>query len=356
MTPDGVVIVLSAYNGACHIEAQVESIQRQRRRDWVLLVRDDGSSDGTPALVEALARTDPRIRLVPSGGRNVGAVASFGALLAEAVAMDARHVFLADQDDVWLEDKLDRQLEALTRAEARLGSEVPILVHSDLVVVDDRLQRIHPSFLQYQSGLATPTGLSLRTLLAQNLVTGCATAVNRALLRLALPLPDVVMHDWWLAQCAAGAGAVVSLPDALVLYRQHAANVVGASGFYGLVARALRSPAAWWERGGRNFVRGVRQAAMLRERLEGERLVPGRPERVHSGEGADLVARYATAFAGTASPLQRLRRVRALGVHPASRVPRLLYYLRVLLYERLRGNVEPARPAAQRSSSSTIGA
>ena len=319
-------------------------------------MRDDGSSDGTPALVEALAREDPRIRPLPAGGKNLGAVASFGALLAEAAAGGARYVFLADQDDLWLENKLGRQLEAMTSAEARFGSDVPILVHSDLAVVDDRLRPIDPSFLRYQSGLATPRGLSLRTLLAQNLVTGCATAINRALLRMALPLPDVVMHDWWLAQCAAGAGAVVSLPDALVLYRQHAANIVGARGFYGLVARALRSPPAWWERGGRNFVRGVRQAAMLRERLEGERLVAGRPEREHSGDGADLVARYAAAFAGTASPLQRLRQVRTMGVRPASRIPRLLYYLRVLLYQRLHGNVEPARAAPQRSSSSTIGA
>jgi rhamnosyltransferase len=353
---DVVVIVLSAYDGAQHIEAQIRSIQRQHHRDWLLLVRDDGSSDGTPALLEALAREDLRIRLVPSGGKNLGAVASFGALLAEAAAGDARYVFLADQDDLWLEDKLGRQLEAMTSAEVRFGADVPILVHSDLAVVDDRLQPIHPSFLRYQSGLTTPQRLSLRTLLAQNLVTGCATAVNRPLLRLALPLPDVVMHDWWLAQCAAGAGTIVSLPDTLVLYRQHAANVVGASGFYGLVGRALRSPAAWWERGGRNFVRGVRQAAVLRERLEGEGLVPGRPERERVGEAADLVARYAAAFAGAASALQRLRQVRALGVRPMSRIPRLLYYLRVLLYERLRGNVEPARAAPQRSNSSTIGA
>ena len=86
MKSDGAVIVLSAYDGARHIEAQIRSIQRQHHQDWLLLVRDDGSSDGTPALVEALAREDPRIRLVSSGGKNLGAVASFGALLAEAAA------------------------------------------------------------------------------------------------------------------------------------------------------------------------------------------------------------------------------------------------------------------------------
>jgi glycosyltransferase involved in cell wall biosynthesis len=330
MARNEVVIVLSAYNGARHIEEQIGSIQRQRLRDWVLLVRDDGSSDGTPALVGALAREDSRIRLVPSSGKNLGAVASFGALLAEAATLDPRWVFLADQDDVWVEEKLDRQLDAMVRAEERLGPEVPILVHSDLGVVDDRLQPIHRSFLRYQSGLATPAGLTLHTLLAQNLVTGAATAVNRALLRVALPLPDVVMHDWWLAQCAAAAGAVVSLPDALVLYRQHAANVVGARGFYGIVSCALRSPRQWWKRGGRNFVNGVRQVGMLRERLG----------RESGSRGADLTAHYEAVFTEGATPVQRLRRVLCLGVQPASWVPRLLFYLRVLLYDRLRKRSE----------------
>lgn len=329
MASDEVVIVLSAYNGARHIEEQIGSIQRQRRRDWVLLVRDDGSSDGTPALVAALAREDSRIRLVPSSG-NLGAVASFGALLAEAAALDPRFVFLADQDDVWVEEKLDRQADAMVRAEEQFGREVPILVHSDLRVVDDRLRPIHRSFLRYQSGLAIPAGLTLHTLLAQNLVTGAATAINRALLRLALPLPDVVMHDWWLAQCAAATGTVVALPDALVLYRQHAANVIGASGFYGLVGRALRSPRQWWKRGGLNFVKGVRQAGMLRERLG----------RESGSRGADLTARYEAVFAGGTTPAQRLRRVLGLGVRPASRVARLLFYLRVLLYDRLRKRSE----------------
>jgi rhamnosyltransferase len=330
MARDEVVIVLSAYNGARHIEEQIGSIQRQRRSDWVLLVRDDGSSDGTPALVGALARADSRIRLVSSSGKNLGAVASFGALLAEAAGLDPHCVFLADQDDVWVEEKLERQLEALVRAEERLGPEVPILVHSDLRVVDDRLRPIHRSFLRYQSGLATPAGLTLHTLLAQNLVTGAATAVNRALLRVTLPLPDVVMHDWWLAQCAAAAGTIISLPDALVLYRQHAANVVGATGFYGLVGRAVRSPGEWWRRGGRNFVNGVRQVGMLRQRLG----------RESGSRAAGLAADYEAVFAGGATPVQRLRRVLRLGVRPASRVPRLLFYLRVLLYDRLRKRSE----------------
>jgi hypothetical protein len=67
----------------------------------------------------------------------------------------------------------------------------------------------------------------LQTLLTQNFVTGCTIVVNRALLRAALPLPEVVMHDWWLALCAAVLGEILCCPGATVFYRQHDRNAAG---------------------------------------------------------------------------------------------------------------------------------
>jgi hypothetical protein len=111
------------------------------------------------------------------------------------------------------------------------GKKPPILVHLDLDVISEQLERIHPSFMGYQ-GLTHESRDPLRVLLTQNFVTGCATAINRPLLELATPLPvDVIMHDWWLALCAAACGRIEYLPHALFQYRQHDANQIEAEGF-----------------------------------------------------------------------------------------------------------------------------
>src|SRR3954469_3509114 len=96
------LILLSSFNGHKFILDQITSIRRQTYSDWTLLVRDDGSSDNTVALVESLARQDQRIRLLRDTKGNLGPAASFGVLLAQARDSDARYVALADQDDVWL--------------------------------------------------------------------------------------------------------------------------------------------------------------------------------------------------------------------------------------------------------------
>lgn len=83
-----VVIVMATYNGAAYVEEQVRSLQAQDHGDWTLLVRDDGSTDGTPDLVEAQARRDPRIVLLP-GDRRLGAIGNFGELLPSRLPDEA---------------------------------------------------------------------------------------------------------------------------------------------------------------------------------------------------------------------------------------------------------------------------
>lgn len=326
----GVYVVLSTYNGARYVVALIESVRRQTFRDWRLLVRDDGSSDATLEIVAELARQDPRISLLPPDGRNLRAPGSFGALLAAAREQGAGYVFLADQDDVWLEGKLDRLLAAMADAEARAGVGVPVLVYSDLAVVADDLRVIHPSFRRQQR-LPPPGEAALHTLLTQNVVTGCASLLNRALLDVVVPLPEsLAMHDWWIAQCAAATGRIVAVDEPTVLYRQHASNVVGAKGALALIGTALRRPRRWWARGVRGFFLGLRQAEALGRRLH------ERPLTAHGKASQELVARYCRAFApAAAAPLERLRTIRRLGPRPITRIPRLLYYVRVVLYGRL---------------------
>jgi hypothetical protein len=105
-------------------------------------------------------------------------------------------------------------------------------------------------------------------LLTQNFVTGCATVINRSLLELATPLPaDVIMHDWWLALCAAACGRIEYLPHALVRYRQHGANQIGAEGFSTMVNPLSEASGRRLSRSEYYVFGSIRHAALLGERV-----------------------------------------------------------------------------------------
>jgi len=146
-------------------------------------------------VVAEAARRDERIRFLRDTHGRLGAVGNFGELMRIAHAEGANYVFFSDQDDVWVSNKITDQLTYLKEMESRHGQKTPILVCSGLEVVSEQLERIHPSFMGYQ-GLTHESRDPLRVLLTQNFVTGCATAINRPLPELTIPLPaDVIMHD-----------------------------------------------------------------------------------------------------------------------------------------------------------------
>ncbi len=128
-------------------------------------------------------------------------------------------------------DAFPRPCARIKAAEEELGSGAPILAHTDLVVVDENLQAIAPSFWSY-SNLNPYCGSRLNRLLIQNVVTGSATMVNGALARLASPIPqEAVLHDWWLALIASALGRIEAIPERTVLYRQHGRNCLGATSY-----------------------------------------------------------------------------------------------------------------------------
>lgn len=255
-------IVLSTFNAGRYLAEQVESIRAQVASNWRLYVRDDGSSDDTPTQIARFAAVDRRITVLSDNAGNLGASASFGALLSRTLEQGEAYVFLSDQDDVWLPHKTERLLHAALEREGAVGPRIPLLVHSDLRVVSADLQPLHPSFLALQH--LDPHEDSRPTrLLFRNAVTGCAALVNGALLERSLPFPTVAMHDWWLAQCAALFGQIAYVDEPTVLYRQHRTNVLGARGIVGTLLRALRSP----RRSGRYFLNALDQLWELRRRI-----------------------------------------------------------------------------------------
>ena len=218
-------ILLAAYNGEKYIGQMIESILAQDFQDWQLVVSDDQSRDGTPAILEDYAKRYPdRIIHYRSGLHFGNAQGHFLHLLDRFP--DAPYIMFCDQDDVWHREKVSGTLEKMKEIEE---PSVPAVVHTDLRVVDGQLREMAPSFLAY-SGLSG-NRLELKHLLVQNVVTGCTMMVNRPLAELAnahRPEGAVLMHDWWLAMIGAALGKTGFWDQATIDYRQHGGNTVGA--------------------------------------------------------------------------------------------------------------------------------
>lgn len=223
MTPALTVeIVLCVYNGERFIAEQIRSIQGQTHQEWRLWIRDDGSSDDSLKVARQMAGKDERIHAFPCDAQRLGAGPGFGWLL-EHLPGEARYVFFSDADDVWLPEKIERSLTAMFRAEAQPG---PVLVHTDLVVTDERLQTLRGSLWSHLR--ITPEPVSLCRLLAHNVVTGPTMLINRPLLDLARPIPEgAAYQDTWIALVAAAFGRTVALYEPTVLYRRHESSSTG---------------------------------------------------------------------------------------------------------------------------------
>lgn len=233
-----VEILLAAYNGEAFVREQIESILAQTDASWHLTVSDDGSQDGTAAILDAYAARYPqKIRRVRAGRRFGCARDHFFWLMRQC---DADYIAFSDQDDVFYPHKMETLMRAMRDAQARLGEQTPILVFSDQTVTDARLETIAPSLMRYQK--QDVARFDYRGILMQNVVTGGAMMINRALSELAdrcAAPSETIMHDWWLAAVAARFGEIVYIDEPLCAYRQHGDNSVGAKDV-GSMAYVLR--------------------------------------------------------------------------------------------------------------------
>lgn len=222
--PPSIEILVATYNGERFLAPLLESLLAQSLTADIL-IRDDHSTDQTQAIIDTFIGVHPnRIRQVPHDGGPAGASRNFSNLLSAATA---DYVMLADQDDVWDHDKTAVCLAEMERMEGMVGRAAPVLVHTDLRVVDQDLKLLSPSLFDFQGLDRKRMGLS--DLLGQNVVTGCTAMLNRPLYRLASPVPaEAVMHDWWIALVAAGLGHIGFVDRPTLSYRQHDHNTLGA--------------------------------------------------------------------------------------------------------------------------------
>lgn len=223
-----VAILLAVYNGEKYLKEQIESILSQTFTDFKIIIRDDGSKDSSVSIIQDYCNKYPQKIFALNGKPTGGAAKNFAALLDHC---DEDYIMFCDQDDVWLPDKIEKTLAAMKAAEN--GGKTPVLVHTDLMVVDQNLTVISQSFFNFQQ--LKQNNVTLPRLLVQNYVTGCTIMINRALRQKCGNIPDeCIMHDWWLALIASLFGKVICINEATMLYRQHDDNQVGAKAAYGV--------------------------------------------------------------------------------------------------------------------------
>lgn len=221
-----IAILMATYNGRKYLGEQIDSILSQSSRQWHLYIHDDGSTDGTIELLNDYAEKHPEwvtILDYPSQG---GALQNFMSLLEK---VEADYYMFSDQDDVWHPTKVELSYQAMQEQEA-MHPDKPIIVHSDVRVVDGDLNLLHPSYREY--GHIYPDAVKDFKSCVINITLGCAMLFNRKARAVSLDRSwqHALMHDGWVTtRTFAENGIVYAMPEALLEYRNHGDNTVGAT-------------------------------------------------------------------------------------------------------------------------------
>jgi glycosyltransferase involved in cell wall biosynthesis len=216
-------VAMCTYNGAAHLPHQLASICRQTVTPDEIVICDDNSSDETPAMLQRYASETPLSIRVLSNSKRLGSTRNFDRVIH---ACGGEIIVLADQDDIWKENKLET-LRSAFLADADLG-----YVFSDGDVIDEQGKPIGLSM--WESLGFTPSSLAqgfesdaTLFLLKQNVVTGAAMAFRSSLVRVFGSIPQGWLHDHWIALMGSIFTKGQPISDRLILYRQHAAQQKG---------------------------------------------------------------------------------------------------------------------------------
>lgn len=219
-------VALCTCNGAKFLSAQLESVIAQSVLPKEIVVCDDRSDDNSWDILRNWAANvaEPlgiEVTLVRNTER-IGVTRNFE-LACSKLRTDL--ILLCDQDDIWLEKKIETLL-------AEFQDPGVMLVHSNAHLVGGELEDLGVNLFQAlrfskREKRLIREGRFIEIYCCRNLVTGAATAFRRSLLSVACPFPTEWVHDEWLAAMAASCGRIVMLPECLLMYRQHGNNTIG---------------------------------------------------------------------------------------------------------------------------------
>lgn len=216
---DNIAVAMSTYNGELYIEEQINSILQQKNVKVDLFIRDDGSKDKTLEILDSYTKKWNNIHVIK--GENLGVGNSFMELLY-SIGCEYEYYSFADQDDVWLPEKLNHGIEQIKE------EKVPCLYTSNQKLVDKDLNRLGMRFEK-------PPGIFYKQILCKNDVSGCTMVWNKDLQilltdtgrRPSKALLKNRLHDVWVIMISSVVGKVFYDNGSFILYRQHEKNVVG---------------------------------------------------------------------------------------------------------------------------------
>lgn len=206
---NSISVVLATYNGEKHIRAQISSILRQLRDCDEVIITDDMSTDLTVSMINEFS--DSRVRVIYSDS-NKGPIGNFENGIKNATR---DIIVLADQDDVWLDGRLDIVRSALLNNKSQY-----VLAVLNSAVVDEQLELIQPSVFKFLR-----SGPGLLKNIYKNTYIGCHMAFSRKIVPLILPFPKKIpMHDIWIGLVSEMVGSVVFINTISMLFRRTGYN------------------------------------------------------------------------------------------------------------------------------------
>ncbi len=210
-----VSIAMATYNGEQFIEKQIISILNQTYRNIEVVVCDDASTDDTVRILKAFAKKDNRVRLIENKN-NLGYVKNFEKTISLCTG---EYIALSDQDDIWMEDKVETLMQEIGEAS---------LIHSDAYLIDEEENIFSRSYSQYEKKYLYPKNIV--ELIFNPVVTGCSALFTQELAQKILPFcKDVYVHDFWISMIAYKTKGIKYCAKPLIQYRQHKNNQIGLS-------------------------------------------------------------------------------------------------------------------------------
>ena len=213
-------ILLATYNGEKFLSQQLDSILAQTHQDFHIIVSDDNSTDSTVKILDEYAKKDKRITVYKQK-KNLGVISNFEFLLSK---VQSNYFLFSDQDDIWLEDKIEKSLRYMIDTNSDI-------VFTDLMVVDSNLNVLYQSYWELKglkNKILKYNGFD--ALYLNNYVTGCTMLMKKDIIAKVLPFPKstkYILHDYWIALIISQSGKLSYLNEATIKYRQHKNNKVG---------------------------------------------------------------------------------------------------------------------------------